>query len=599
MIPALIQTPRARAPRLLASLVLGLAGLGGCAASGGAQGDPGAASAAYFPGGALPVPAEELSAIKLAEPNAALSAGVLPERYDLSYYFPPPGDQGPQNSCVGWALGYGLMTYFKARQRGVIPHVGAEPALEECYSPAWIYNQLSRGRDGGMSVLAGLRLLVRDGAASWQQMPYDPADSSRAPSPAARAEARAHRLEGFRRVDLRDQLGAKLSLFDGNPILVGVPNDRALHQVGAGVWRGPEAGGAPLHCLLIVGWDDARGAYRVMSSWGEAWGEEGYGWLGYEALARHGVQALVAEDRIDAVEPGAWALRTVLSAPGYEDRYQTEFALELDLKFEQGPGGVRVSGSGCSFAAWVEADPRQPARPLRRVSARLEQRVQGVFEKGVLRLEVLSGRFLIRVEGDGPEPLLFRGDAARMEVQERADARWRPTTNQAGAELLKRALGELPQEVFPLVPNPLFIAEPFQLIGRPSPYGEDLRCVMRMSADLDLALTMTHEGRPRSEARLFRHGERLLLRDGDVLRAVRWQGLSGVGARPLAKLPPRDHGMPVFADLQVAETFAGLWLLELGYRRRIREADARQLVPRFTRLSQAELERYPEGLPFR
>lgn len=583
--------------QILFALALLTLFVGGCAANEG-EAEAGA-NAAYFAGGSLPIPAEELSSIKLVEPNAALSAGVLPRRYDLSYYFPPPGDQGPQNSCVGWALGYGLMSYFKARQRGVVPHAGDEPAWEHCYSPAWIYNQLNGGGDKGISALAGLRLLVRDGSAGWQLMPYDASDWASQPSQAAKEDARNHRLEGYHRVDLRDQLGAKLSLFDGNPILISVPLDEALQQVGDGVWQGPQREGAPLHCMVIVGWDDARGAFRAMSSWGESWGDEGYGWLSYQGFAKHGVQALVASDRIDALKEGAWATRTVLTAPGYEDRYQTEFTLELDLKLSKDPSGVRVAGSGYSCGAWVEVDPRQPGKPLHRVSVRLEQTARGVFDKGVVRLEVLSGRFLIRIEGDGPEPLLFRGDANRMEFQERRGGRWTQTDNQTGAQLLKRAIGEVPKEVFPLVPNPLFIAEPFQVIGRPSPYGEDLRCVMRMSADLDLALTMTHAERPRSDARLFRHGDQLLLRDGDVLRPVRRRGLGGASARPLAKLPPRNHGMPVYADLQVAESFAGLWLLENGYRRRIREADARQLVQRFTRVSQAELDRYPEGLPFR
>lgn len=37
------------------------------------------------------------------------------------------------------------------------------------------------------------------------------------------------------------------------------------------------------HVVLIVGWDDERRAWLVKNSWGESWGEKGYGWIGYDA----------------------------------------------------------------------------------------------------------------------------------------------------------------------------------------------------------------------------------------------------------------------------------------------------------------------------
>jgi C1A family cysteine protease len=38
------------------------------------------------------------------------------------------------------------------------------------------------------------------------------------------------------------------------------------------------------HAILIVGWDDARRAWRVRNSWGPAWGDHGYFWLDYDYL---------------------------------------------------------------------------------------------------------------------------------------------------------------------------------------------------------------------------------------------------------------------------------------------------------------------------
>jgi len=36
------------------------------------------------------------------------------------------------------------------------------------------------------------------------------------------------------------------------------------------------------HAVIIVGWDDDKGAWRVRNSWGRNWGEDGYGWVKYE-----------------------------------------------------------------------------------------------------------------------------------------------------------------------------------------------------------------------------------------------------------------------------------------------------------------------------
>jgi hypothetical protein len=41
------------------------------------------------------------------------------------------------------------------------------------------------------------------------------------------------------------------------------------------------ASGTPNHAIVIVGWDDSRGAWRVKNSWGTSWGESGLMWIKY------------------------------------------------------------------------------------------------------------------------------------------------------------------------------------------------------------------------------------------------------------------------------------------------------------------------------
>lgn len=41
---------------------------------------------------------------------------------------------------------------------------------------------------------------------------------------------------------------------------------------------------APIdHAVVIVGWDDSKQAWLIKNSWGEYWGDNGYGWVGYDS----------------------------------------------------------------------------------------------------------------------------------------------------------------------------------------------------------------------------------------------------------------------------------------------------------------------------
>ena len=35
------------------------------------------------------------------------------------------------------------------------------------------------------------------------------------------------------------------------------------------------------HVVVLIGWDDQRQAWLVKNSWGETWGEQGFGWIAY------------------------------------------------------------------------------------------------------------------------------------------------------------------------------------------------------------------------------------------------------------------------------------------------------------------------------
>jgi hypothetical protein len=42
-------------------------------------------------------------------------------------------------------------------------------------------------------------------------------------------------------------------------------------------------------CVVICGWDDTRGSFRVRGSEGPEWGQDGYGWMPYEFIETFGL----------------------------------------------------------------------------------------------------------------------------------------------------------------------------------------------------------------------------------------------------------------------------------------------------------------------
>lgn len=80
----------------------------------------------------------------------------------------------------------------------------------------------------------------------------------------------------------------KRALCTYGPIVSGMTSTTAFHHYRSGVFDehaerdnyqscGKKAG----HLMVIVGWDDEKGAWLVKNSWGTRWGEKGYVWMAY------------------------------------------------------------------------------------------------------------------------------------------------------------------------------------------------------------------------------------------------------------------------------------------------------------------------------
>ncbi|PKL74740.1 MAG: hypothetical protein CVV27_18965, partial [Candidatus Melainabacteria bacterium HGW-Melainabacteria-1] len=178
----------------------------------------------------------QLRGVPLAElPFAGFE---LPARVDLSEHMPRPGLQGRQNSCVAWVSAYAVKTYQeKIEQRYTLTTAG-RPDWQRIFSPAFVYNQINQGRDGGATLIDALNLLSGRGSLAWAEMPYDVDNFTRMPSAEQLKAARRYRIAYWRQVNVNDQAELKAHLLAGYPIMIGAMVDESLYRLKPGtVWK--------------------------------------------------------------------------------------------------------------------------------------------------------------------------------------------------------------------------------------------------------------------------------------------------------------------------------------------------------------------------
>ncbi len=75
----------------------------------------------------------------------------------------------------------------------------------------------------------------------------------------------------------------KTALIERGPIAAPIFYDTCLGNYKGGVFNefNNKEEGSINHVVLLIGWDDEKGAWLIKNSWGNDWGENGFGWIKY------------------------------------------------------------------------------------------------------------------------------------------------------------------------------------------------------------------------------------------------------------------------------------------------------------------------------
>lgn len=205
---------------------------------------------------------------------------------------PPVGNQGSQGSCVAWANAY----YYKSYQEW-LEHGWSYADTHHRFSPAFMYNLINGGVDGGSYASDAMLVLLNHGCANIAEMPYYQGNCTIWPSDSAYHNAMPYRCDAGYWIDVSNDLGIatlKLHLETGDNAVLYIYCWDNFMNIGSyhntycvSDVYGSNHGG---HGVCIVGYDDTlttndgTGAFIVANSWGTGWGDQGYFWMSYEAV---------------------------------------------------------------------------------------------------------------------------------------------------------------------------------------------------------------------------------------------------------------------------------------------------------------------------
>ncbi len=217
------------------------------------------------------------------------SKNDLPEAVSLIKYTPDRLNQGQQGSCVAWSSAYGARTILEASSRGINPN-------QTAFSPAFMYNQIGLEGCQGSYIIRAMENLTKVGAVPFNDFPYTDKDCERQPNNQLLNQAQQYKMLGYTRLTNDEGTGKinlhaiKEHLAKDVPVVIGMMVGGSFMQgmMGQEIWHPQDDDYSMMgfggHAMCVIGYDDRKegGAFQIMNSWGNEWGQNGVGWVLYK-----------------------------------------------------------------------------------------------------------------------------------------------------------------------------------------------------------------------------------------------------------------------------------------------------------------------------
>lgn len=216
---------------------------------------------------------------------------AAPAIVDYTDRMSPVRNQGEEGTCVAFASVVGVKEYHEKRELGRLIEL----------SPRYLY-QLCKQLDGipnqeGTYPRIAMKALAENGVCPEECWPYKPYQTD---SPCVEADEKAlpFRNLTYARISGIDEMERSLSI--NGPFMAGVEVFSGWFEVGRGRIPLPDPDETSLggHAVCIMGYSRVGSYFKFKNSWGTDWGESGYGYLSYEYMNRHCLDAWSATDMV-------------------------------------------------------------------------------------------------------------------------------------------------------------------------------------------------------------------------------------------------------------------------------------------------------------
>jgi C1A family cysteine protease len=214
------------------------------------------------------------------EINYLLSVEKEVTSIDLREKCPPVYNQGELGSCTANAIACAIQ--FDEMKQNLENNIPSR--LFIYYNERDIEGNIDR--DTGASLRDGVKCINNIGYCNETQWPYDITKFTEKPSQECYDYARKHKSLSYKRVQ-QDETHIKSVLNMGFLIVFGISVYESFESENVaktGIVHLPEKSERMLggHAIVLVGYDEEKRLFTFRNSWGENWGDKGYGYLPFE-----------------------------------------------------------------------------------------------------------------------------------------------------------------------------------------------------------------------------------------------------------------------------------------------------------------------------
>lgn len=230
-----------------------------------------------------------INQMMVALPNISGNTSELLDHQSVKANMMPVRDAGRGSSVLSYMLASCLEYYYNLGKN-----------YKDNLSPDFIMLNL-RGDNENISFGEAFQFLGESGTVSAAILPYGSTQVTQAVHATQHYKIRNY-LHLFRNTTRGRQKSFEVrkALMRGHPVLVELVADDEIYTHTSGQkYLEMSKGATKMYPLAVVGFDEALGAFEVMSCWGRNWGDNGYIWIRYDDFEEFAQNGYVMVPDID------------------------------------------------------------------------------------------------------------------------------------------------------------------------------------------------------------------------------------------------------------------------------------------------------------